>query len=210
MLLGPNYVYKCPNCGNLLVQGSLISGNTFGATIYSDGKTIAPMLQEFPNLTKCKKCETILWLSKLKEIGIYEWNSVENLKLQHADRAEFLEIEDYYIALNKGIAENHDEELMIRQQIWWAYNDKIRQGQKIFIDEKDELRWKENVEKLRTLFDPSDINQKIMIAEINRNLGDFESCIGIIQGIENDDLKWLKEKFLNECKRKNKWVIELN
>src|SRR5574344_1230270 len=198
MLLGPNYVYKCPNCGNLITKGSLMSGNTFGAKIFSDGKRIAPMLPEFPNLTK------------LKEIGTYEWGDNENPQWQKADNADFLEIEDYYNAIIKGIAENKNEELIIRKQIWWSYNDRIREGQEIFNDESDELRWLENVQKLKALLDQTDINQRIMIAEINRNLGDFETCINVIQSIDNDELNWLKDKFLNECNKKNKWVIELN
>lgn len=210
MLPGPNYLYKCPTCSNLLKKGSIISGNTFGAKIFSDGKRIAPMLPEFPNLTKCKKCDTIFWLSKLKEIGTYEWGENENLEWENADNAEFLEIDDYYNAISNGIAENLQEELHIRQRIWWAYNDKIREGQEIFNDESDELSWIENVKKLKTFLDQSDINQKIMIAEINRNLGDFENSISVIQSIDNDDLNWLKEKILYECKRKNRWVIELN
>ena len=175
MLPGPNYVYKCPNCGNLLTKGSLMSGNTFGAKIFSDGKRIAPMLPVYPKITKCKKCNTIFWLSKSKEIGTFEWGDNNNSQWQNADKAEFLEIDDYYNAINKGIAENSKEELFIRQRIWWAYNDKIRKGQKIFNDESDELRWIDNVRKLKILLDQSDINQKIMIAEINRNLGDFEN-----------------------------------
>ena len=210
MLPGPTYVYKCPNCGNLLSKGSLMSGNTFGAKIFSDGKRIAPMLPDFPNLTKCKKCNTIFWLSKLKEIGTYKRGDNKNPQWQKAVHAEFLEIEDYYNAIINGIAENKEEEIIVRQRIWWAYNDKKREGQEIFIDESDELRWVENVQKLKTLLDQSDINQKILIAEISRNLGDFENCISIIQSIDNDALSWLKEKFINECKRKNKWVIELN
>jgi hypothetical protein len=210
MIPGPNYVYKCPNCGNLLTKGSLVSGNTFGAKIFSDGKRITPMLPEFPNLTKCKNCNTVFWLSKLKEIGTLEWGANKNLEWQNADKAEFLEIDDYYNAISKEIAENVEEELLIRQLIWWAYNDKTRNGQEIFNDESDELRWIENIKKLKTLLDQSDINHKIMIAEINRNLGDFENCINVIQSIDNDGLSWLKEKFMNECRRKNKWVIELN
>ncbi len=187
-----------------------MSGNTFRAKIFSDGKRIAPMLPEYPNLTKCKKCKTIFWLSKLKEIGTYEWGSQKNKEWQKADNAEFLEIEDYYNAINNGIAENIEEEINIRMLIWWAYNDRTRRGQNIFGDKKDELRWKENIKRLKTLLDQSDINERIMIAEIYRNLGDFENCISVIQTIDNDDLNWLKEKFLNECNRKHKWVIELN
>jgi hypothetical protein len=210
MLPGPNYVYKCPNCGNLLTTGSLMSGNTFDAKIFSDGKRIAPMLPEFPNLTKCKKCDTFFWLSKLKEIGTYKRGDKKSSDWEMADKADFLDIEDYFKALNDNFAENRQEELFIRIRIWWAYNDRKRDGRNQFIDENDEIKWRENCNKLISLFDQSDLNQKIMVAEIHRNLGDFENCITIIQSVDNENLNWLKEKFINECKRKNKWVLELN
>ncbi len=106
MLPGPNYVYKCPRCGNLLTVGSILSGNTIGAKIYSDGKRIAPMLPDFPDLTKCKKCETIFWLNILRKIGRYEWGDKMNSKWAKADDADFLDIEDYFRALDDNVAEN--------------------------------------------------------------------------------------------------------
>ena len=210
MIPGSNYVYKCPNCGNLLTKESLMSGNTFGTKIFSDGKRIAPMLPEYPNLTKCKKCNTIFWLSKLNEIGTYEFGDQDNSNWQEADYAEFLEIDDYLKALEIGVSENKKEELFIRQRIWWTYNDRIRNGKNIFNNEEDEIDWKENLKNLINLLDKSDINQKIMIAEINRNQGEFENCIYIIESIDNEELNWLKEKFINECNLKNRLVVELN
>jgi hypothetical protein len=210
MIPGANYVYQCPECGSFITKGSLRSGNTFGSRLFSDGKVIAPMLPDFPDLTKCKKCNTIFWLSKLKEIGTFEWGEDRNPEWQNADVAQFLEIDDYFNAIKMGIAENKEQELIIRQQIWWAYNDRSRMGQKIFNDENDELRWIENVEKLKSILNQSDINQKIMVAEINRNLGDFENCIHIIQSIDDEDLDWVKERLIKECKLKNKRVVELS
>lgn len=210
MIKGPNYVYECPNCGSHLTRESFVSGSTFGAKIFSDGKQIAPLLPELPNLIKCKKCNAFFWLSKLKKTGTYNVGDNVNSKWENAQKIDFLEIDDYFIAIHKGIAENKDEESYIRQQIWWAYNDRIRASQEIFSEENDELRWIENLKKLKELIDDSDIYQKILIAEIDRNLGDFESCISIIQSIDNDEVSWLKEKLLNECKQKNKWVIELD
>ena len=209
MLPGPNYIYQCPKCGNLLSNGSLSSGNTIGAQVFSDGKRIAPMLPEYPDLTKCKSCNTIFWLSKLKEIGTQEWGDNENSKWQEANTAEFLELDDYFEALNNHLAETNDDELFIRERIWWSYNDRLRRGENIFMDEKDEMRWKENVKNLLKLLDESKTNRRIMIAEINRNLGDFKKCIMLIESIDNEELNWLKEKFVNECKRKNRWVVAL-
>ena len=212
MILESFYIYKCPNCGNLISRESYISGNTFGAQIFSDGKIIAPMHPLIPNLTKCKKCETIFWLSKLKEIGTFGCDDCTNYvkEWKESDCAAFLDLEDNYNALDKGLAENKEEELNIRISIWWEYNNRIREGENIFRDEKDELRWTENLERLKTLLDQSDIDQRMMIAEINRNLGDFENCISVIQTIDDDEVNRMKEKILNECHRKNKWVVELD
>ena len=187
-----------------------MSGNVIGAKIFSDGKRIAPMLPEFPDLTKCKKCDTIFWLSKLKEIGSYDLDDKMSSNWEHEDYADFLDIEDYFKALNDNLAENMQEELFIRKRIWRAYNDRIRNGKNLFIDENDEMKWRENCNKLLSLFDQSDLNQKIMTAELHRNLGDFDNCINLINSIDKDDLNWIKEKIINECTRKNKWVIELN
>lgn len=68
MILGPDIYYKCPNCGTYLYTHSLISGNACGAKRYSDGKMIAPMLPEYPNLTKCEECGTIVMLSRLERV----------------------------------------------------------------------------------------------------------------------------------------------
>ncbi len=210
MLPGPNYVYKCPNCGNLLTRGSLKSGNSIGEKIYSDGKRIAPMLPEFPDLTKCKKCDKIFWLSKIKNIGTYDWGNPINPKWQNADAAEFLGIDDFFKALESGIAEKKEDEFFIRQGIWHAYNDRVRKGINQFIDENDEIKWEENCKKLISLLDQTDLNERIMIAELKRNLGDFEGCIDIIKKIKDKNVNWLKDKFILECERKNKLVIRLN
>lgn len=210
MLTGPTYVYECPQCGNLLTNSSLESGNSMGAEYFSDGKVFAPMLPEFPDLTKCKKCDHIFWLSKLEEIGRYQWSDEVNPQWESADMAMYLEINDLYRAIRGGIAETKEEELNIREQIWRAYNDRIRNGEPIFQDANDEALWKENVTTLLALFDQSDRNEKLMIAEIYRNLGEFEKSISILNGIEGDDLDWIRRRLKKECKRKNRWVVQLN
>ena len=166
---GQNYVYECKKCGNLLSNGSLLSGNTNGAKIFSDGKRIAPMLPEFPNLTKCKKCKSFLWLDKLEEIGTFDSDDSKNIEWASADNAEFLTLAEYYNAIEAGIAEDDDDLFFIRQQIWWAYNDRIRKGEEIFQSLDDEEEWRENCQKLIAILDQSDFNQKIIKAELFRN-----------------------------------------
>ncbi len=210
MIPAPDSVYQCPKCDNLLKNRNLLSGNTFGARIFSDSKRIAPMLPEYPNLTKCRKCNTIFWLCKLQEIGTLDWSNEQNPNWENADSADFLTIDDYLNAIETGLAENVDEEVLIRMLIWWAFNDRLRNGKEIFRNESDEIRWKENCLALMALLDLKNDSQKIMLAELNRNLGDFEKCISIIDSIETDNMKWVQEKYRQECEIKNKWVFQLN
>jgi len=71
MTPGPDLAYKCPNCGKFIARESIGSGNTCGATLYSDGKCIAPMLPEFPYIIKCKKCKVFYWLKDENYMGEY-------------------------------------------------------------------------------------------------------------------------------------------
>ncbi len=212
MILGPNCVYKCPNCGNLLRTVNLVSGNTWGAEIFSDSRVIASDSVEFPCLTKCNKCDKIFWLSKLEEIGTLGWSVDEKVDpdWENADWANYLTVDEYFESLNKGLAENKKDEIFIRRQIWWGYNDRLREGNELFSDVNDESKWFENCNRLISLLDVSDMEESFMIAELKRNLGDFKGCLEIIKVIDNDELNWAKDTFISECEKGNKWVVKLN
>ena len=161
------YLYQCPNCGNFFVKIGISGGNIIGEKMYSDGKRIYPMLPEFPDLTKCKKCDTIIWLSKIKELEEDPWGLEMRDGWKYFERAEFLGIMDYFRALDSGIAKDRDDKLFIRLRIFWAYNDRITNGKPIFEDTNDELRWRDNAEKLLLLLDRARKEEKIIAAEIN-------------------------------------------
>jgi len=279
MIPGAEYIYQCPNCNNLLKRGSLISGNTFGATLFSDGKQIAPMLPDFPNLTKCKKCNAIFKISELKEVGTYNmwerdglqkkqknimirvflpfWLSfslsfvlisviidtalcrffANNIflsimifavitimiflllsrkeirkykmknKAKKADSVEFLDVADLFRALKIY----PQDELYIRQCIWWKENDYARRFLKY--NEKQDLsdivRYdEENCNALLKLLDKNEYGQKIMMAELYRNLGQFDICMELIETLPLN-CHWLKWQFKEECVKKNRFVIQL-
>ena len=253
MLLGPNIIYSCPKCLNFIRKGSLSSWNTIGAIQYSDGKTIAPMFHEFPNLIKCKKCDTILWLNEIEHIGICELGKECKPEWANADRAESLDIPDLFQCLELGDIKNDKEkELFVRQSIWWTFNDRIRkyvfytylleggfsedyleytycltnrelsaisqlmkdglfkEGKEIFIQESDEFLWKHNCQRLIELLDKENINQRIMTAELYRNLGEFDTCLELINSLPSPQWDYLKLNFERECKKVNTLVFPLN
>lgn len=208
MLPGPDYIYKCPHCGNLIARGSLMSGNTFGSKLYSDGKRISPMLPEFPLITKCRKCDTIFWLNKLPKVGSRRWSDESHPEWEDADMAEFLSLDDYFRAIEAGLAGKHDEELHIRQQIWWSFNDMYRHDSNL-PEEVPDARYSENCTSLMKLFDSRNITQRIMMADLNRNMGNFDECLRLLSNIKGRQFDWLKEVFRKECEKGNRIVFEI-
>lgn len=210
MLPGPNQVYECPLCKKLLFRRSLMSGNTFGAEVFSDGKRIAPMLPEYPNLTKCPECNSMFWLSNLEEIGSFSSReSRVNSEWEKAIEVEFLTIYEYQLAIEKKVFTTKGEESFIRQRIWWGFNDRIRDGNPIFSSSEDVLLWTSNAYRLIELLDIEELNHKIMIAELHRNLEDFNACMEIINSIEDPQLDFVKNAFERECLKKNAEVFQL-
>ncbi len=209
MIPGPTYVFQCPQCHNLLTRESLVSGNTFHSTGYSDGKLIAPMLPDFPNLTKCKKCNHLFWLSKLEEIGTFNYGEKGKLEWQNADEAEFLSIDDYFRALDSGVIIGKGEEGFVRQQIWWAFNDRTRAEGIIFTDNNDESLYIHNCLDFIEFLDPENENEKMLIAEVYRNMGNFGRCLELIEDIRDDELSGIVVNLRSECGKKNRWVIPL-
>jgi len=200
-------IYKCPNCKGLIVRLSFMSANNFGECLFSDGKRIAPMLPNIPTLVKCEKCNNFIWLYKIKEIetraGFFDFKNSEC-----TDYVKFLTIEDNFKVLSLRIAESKDDIKYVRKQILWAYNDRKRESLNMFNDEDDEENWIRNCKELLCLLDPIDADEKIMMAEINRYLGNFDEAIKIIKSSKKV-YNWLKEKFLLECESKNQSVFQL-
>ncbi len=114
MEIGPNTIIQCLNCDNLLKAGSLNSGNYLGAVIYSDVMTEAPMMNDFPIITKCHVCKTIFWIDKAKEIAIQYWCDADEKKWEHVKYARALTFYEIITAVNNQIYDNIEEEIYLR------------------------------------------------------------------------------------------------
>jgi uncharacterized protein YbaR (Trm112 family) len=199
-----------------------------GAMRFSDGQCKGPKLPDFPDLTKCPKCNTIFWISDLKEIATV--NLLKKTRIwKLASYVDFLPIDDLYKALE--MFKEPGIERLIRTWIWWAFNDRIRNNKKLvrtngllvctnddlhyavleqpnmFVD-GDEALWEKNCERLLKLLNAKNINQKIMMAELHRNLGRFTQCVKIIKSLPVD-YEWIKARFNEQCERRNTFVFRL-
>ncbi|MFZ4580311.1 MAG: hypothetical protein ACOYOB_18160, partial [Myxococcota bacterium] len=69
MTPGPTIINKCSACAKLVEQATIGSGNTFGATFWTDGKREAPMLPDPLWLVMCPHCQAPLWVDELEVLG---------------------------------------------------------------------------------------------------------------------------------------------
>lgn len=221
MLFGNYYLYQCPECTNKISRGSLMSGNTFGVQYFSDGKRMAPMLIDFPQITKCDHCNTIFWMVDQESIGTTDpFECLDpNNNSESFQEARFLTIPEYFDALRMKEILTPNKERYLRLHIWWTFNDRVRlkktkknhsADQPVWKSEEERKAWTENAYFLEELLDEKDEDDLIMIAELNRNAGKFDRCMEIINTLDGEDLDWLKALFGQNCKAHNPFVFLLN
>jgi hypothetical protein len=211
MLPGPTIIISCPHCGQYAKKRTLISGNTFGSELWSNGKRIAPMLPEFPSLVLCKKCDKFYWVMDAKEVEkvnefvLFEADDQPEIeKWKNVDYVEFPTFHEYYKALELG-----KDEKFIRISIWWSFNDYFRNDLENEITPDMQNLNNENLTRLLTLLNESDENDLLMKAEVLRNLGRFEESKLLLIKVKNPDLIEVKEKFLAEINNKNSRIFRL-
>jgi len=204
MIPGPPIIISCPHCGQYAKKRTLISGNTFGAKLWSDGKKIAPMLPDFPNLVVCSKCNQFYWVKDAKKVAEIKNSAELKEKYSNVDFIEFPTFYQYLKAL-----ETIPEEKFIRIRIWWSYNDYFRMGKGNEVTQDMQDLNTKNLTVLLKLLDESDQNDLLMKVEILRNLGWLDESKLLLDRISDSDLAWVKEKFLVEINNQNKQTFRL-
>ena len=69
MLYGPDQIIACPHCRALVKYETLLSGNTFRRQLWTDGKSVSPMLPKPPPFVICHACRRGYWLADAREVG---------------------------------------------------------------------------------------------------------------------------------------------
>ncbi|MBY0436910.1 MAG: hypothetical protein K2W80_01875 [Burkholderiales bacterium] len=69
MMAGPDVYVRCPRCAHVGMYFTFLSGNTFGAKYYTDGRRVAPSLPEVPEVVACLGCEAAFWRDQAEEVA---------------------------------------------------------------------------------------------------------------------------------------------
>jgi hypothetical protein len=217
MIPGPTILIKCPHCGGYAKKETLLSGNTFGASLWSDCKQIASMLPEFPQVVLCKHCNQFYWVEDAKEVdSIWLWDrkrysKEKELKWANTKFIEFPTYEEYLQCLESDAIRNRSDEKYVRIQLWWLSNDHIRGKYpliNLFRNKMIEFNCI-NIESLLDLLDQVNTTELIKKAEIHRNLGRFDESKALIESITDEKYAWIKVKFLEQIDRKKPELFRL-
>lgn len=177
MLPGPTIIRKCSSCGGFIKQSTIRSGNTFGATCWTDGKKITPMLPETPRLIKCRLCEGLIWLDEQEKVGEIDLRERDDNKFKGACPYIIPVFQDYLAKLEMGVSDE-ETEFYLRNRAWWAGNDERRR------EEPDKPMSGEEISNLRAflaLLDKEEHeSQRLLKAEAMRELGMFEEAKALL------------------------------
>ena len=175
MIPGPTLIRECSSCGKHIAQHTLKSGNTCGATFWTDGKRDAPMLPDYPLFGKCPYCGALLWIKEQTQAGELGGRITGNFDAQQfadAQPALFPTLEDYAEFLKAGIHDKRKERY-VRMRAWWTGNDPRREESREMPLDSFEV---ENLRAFITLLDETDDGDRLMKAEALRELGEFAAA----------------------------------
>lgn len=201
MLPAPAKLYKCPHCGKTKPMLSLMSGNTFSGELWSDGRAIYPMLPKLSTIQKCLCCGRYSLLDKWKDTG-----RTSNKSFGETGELTYLEAKEAYIELSASTSDS-SEISAISVSFVQAYNDQFRRprhrkaiqenkpidsisGDFCSPEEEDiRLVIKATKQAIETLDDSED--NRLLKAELLRELGHWDKAQRILGAITNDDVKWI-------------------
>lgn len=178
MMPGNPQILICPFCGTEKQIMSLISGNTFGAELWSDNKQIAPMLPEISYVQKCPHCGKYYITEKQEVKYAKDGYSFEKGLLTYP------EMKEAFTQLSEEGFLNEKEEINVRMMLHHAYNDYYyRTEEKKVISEEDKTLFHENGLWLINNL----ITDSVMKAEFYREIGEIDTARSILDSITVED-----------------------
>ena len=177
MNLANPQILTCPFCGEKKEIMSLISGNTFGAKMWSDNKCINPMYPEISLVQKCPRCEKFYIRTRQEAVWAKTGSSFEQGLLTYE------EMKQAFAQLMEAGDLTHDEEANVRMMLHHAHNDNFRSEQTSDFTDADLTLFRENALWLIQNI----ITDRVMKAEFYREIGDFDKAKSILDEVHASD-----------------------
>lgn len=187
MLPAHSALLRCPHCGALKEVLQLMSGNTIGATLWSDGKEIAPMLPRVSRIQRCPTCGKYFF---------YSLDVTAGTSNRYGSQSGELPLEYLKEAFAQIQSIGHYE-YSFRMAILWAFNDRYGNMEQSDIPIEE---WEYHMNNVQDLLQMGIDN--LFRAELYREIGDFDKAIQILETLEvTNDKKDLHNQMIQQAYR---------
>lgn len=209
--IGPSRILTCPYCHAEKSVINLTSGNTIGATYWSDNKRIAPMLPRVSPVQKCPGCGKYYFYGRQEET---RYDTKE--ESMNTGELSFAEAKEAYVQFTAEGDMSPDEEISVRVLLFQAFNDYYYRGLEdldtdvdVAVDEDDYALF---VETGQWLIDNL-ITDDLLKAEFYREIGKMAEAQEILDVLQvvgvKEDLKDIYEGIASRVKQGDSRVFKL-
>ena len=177
----------CPRCDHVFSYMAVGSYNTFGATFYTDGFIEGPMYDDQGRLFRCPQCHSVGWSDEFTCDGPGDGDEDEEAFGSVFEAEVYpIPLTDYPGLLEAEPWRGPDEEKYVRIAAFWAAN-MPRRSATGALEPFAPTEERNLLALLDRLGDsPQD---RLMRAEILREMGRFEDCLEALMGFDGGELE---------------------
>lgn len=202
---------ECPYCKEKYDKHNYLSVNTMGAKRWTDGRFKDPLYQPNPFITKCNKCKRVFWIEDANTVAyvqrkpylkpytynnnyaepgpeirngkpVYFYGDIETSSLWS------LEVDEIRNTIESNETLLPERMVALRKLYWHESNDMRRETQ-FSINYSDKFLI-ENLKELIKTLDESIQRERIIKAEIYRELECYDEALKLINIKYNSDADW--------------------
>lgn len=196
MIPGPANILSCPFCGSEKEVMSLVSGNTFGGTVWSDTRREYPMLPEVSPIQQCPHCKKYYFIEQAKR----EYSKDPESEMRSFMKLGNLSFQELKEAINQmeSLSLSKMQRWILNHQYFMAYNDAFRRQPETVAfppSEEDEAFYQQVIEELLDGIDQSS-DYELFHAELLRETGRFEEAKEVLSHHKNEEDRWVVDAML--------------
>lgn len=180
----------CPHCENKMYTIGVMSYTIRNSEVFSDGKVICnPPRPSEKNILICSECYEAFWKDDAQidnEKPEYlldnlpEANSINDLFPGFDSDHKLKRITYFFELLKKGFANTEKREVFLRIELWQSINDTVRYKKELIQNNLIDI-FKNNLLRLVEIYKPRVENEKLLLVEMHRELGQFDKASELLK-----------------------------
>lgn len=199
-------ILKLPRSEELVKIMSCSSGNSRGARYWTDGKIDAPMFRSRHALMKTREDGLLFWVEDCKEVARVSHSERITDQWKEVDRPNPATEADFMYAIAWGFGDTPKKEKRLRIDLWHAGNDHLRSGEKQALP----VIHLENLKNLLSLLSEENQMERLMKAEVYRELGMFDQSLKTLDFEFEENFHITRNALMKLALAKSAQVAEIN